>query len=215
MAMVDNKTLKESFRIIRALSLSIILVISSILSSSSWQIFSTLGAQETDDDVKEDDDSNRATNYDNNGDAFIINIPENAAWSETINERFDPSNITIPVGTEVTWINEDGLDHTITSGNWSKQGFDGIHDGRFYSGVLKAEDSFSYTFTEPGIYSYFCSPHPWMNGFVLVEENDVAEGEQKGTDEDVIGRNTDGNDDDESNNHEEGEDPDQEEEEVN
>jgi plastocyanin len=209
MVTVGKKTLKESFPITFTLSLSIILAIASILLSSPWQMFSTVDAQEESNNEKEDDNGNQDIN-DSNDDTFSVIIPENAAWSESINKRFDPSNITIPVGIEVTWTNEDGLDHTITSGNWSSQDFDGIHDGRFYSGVLSAEDSFSYTFTEPGIYSYFCSPHPWMSGFILVQSHDVAEGEQERTDGDVIGTNTEGNDEEESNNNEYGEDPDQE-----
>ncbi|MGI0045428.1 MAG: cupredoxin domain-containing protein, partial [Nitrososphaeraceae archaeon] len=28
-------------------------------------------------------------------------------------------------------------------------------------------------FNEPGIYSYFCSPHPWMTGFVIVDDQDA------------------------------------------
>lgn len=212
--MVRTKRIFESSPILRILSLSIFLVMSLILLSSR-QIFSTVDVQQVSSNGTEDHDSNRVTNGDNNNDgAFIVIIPENAAWSETINQRFDPSKITIPVGTEVTWINEDGLDHTITSGNWSNQGFDEIHDGRFYSGILSAGGSSSYTFTEPGVYSYFCSPHPWMNGFVLVEENDVTEGEQERRDGDLIGKNIAGSDDDESNNNEDDGDPYQEEEEI-
>ena len=42
--------------------------------------------------------------------------------------------------------------------------------GRFYSDILGSGDSFSYTFDEPGTYSYFCSPHLWMTGFVIVDD---------------------------------------------
>lgn len=45
--------------------------------------------------------------------------------------------------------------------------------GRFYSDILGSGDSFSYTFDEPGTYSYFCSPHPWMTGFVIVDDQDA------------------------------------------
>jgi len=53
--------------------------------------------------------------------AFTVIVPENAAWSESIDQKFNPSNITVPVGTEVTWINEDGSEHTVTSGNVTNQ----------------------------------------------------------------------------------------------
>lgn len=68
----------------------------------------------------------------------------------------------------------------------SNQGFERIHDGRFYSGIVEAGASFSYTFTEPGVYPYFCSLHPWMNGFVLVEQGDMAEREREVTNGDAI-----------------------------
>jgi plastocyanin len=162
--LVNEKTAKGPFPVIRNPSLSIIVFVSLIL--LSWQFFYSVDAQ---DDGKEDDTENINDNYDDSTSSVII--PENAAWSESVDGRFDPSNITIPVGTEVIWINGDESQHTVTSGNLTNQGRDGIYDGRFYSGTLGSEDSFSHTFNEPGIYSYFCSPHPWMNGFVLVEQD--------------------------------------------
>lgn len=105
-----------------------------------------------------------------------------AAWSETISERFSPVNTTVSIGSEVIWINEDNLEHTITSGNLTHLRFDGIHDGKFFSGILGPGDSFSHTFEKAGIYAYFCSPHPWMNGYVIVErggslqDNEVDDG---------------------------------------
>jgi plastocyanin len=155
-----RKMVIEPFPLVQALSLSIIVLISTI-SLLSWQFFYSVSAQD-----EGDEDTNNSNDDDDSSSNVII--PENAAWSETIDERFDPSSISIPVGTVVTWINEDESQHTITSGNLTTQGHDGIYDGRFYSGILESEDSFSHTFNEPGIYSYFCSPHPWMTGSVIV-----------------------------------------------
>jgi len=59
----------------------------------------------------------------------------------------------------------------VTSGNVANQVHERIYDGRFYSSILGSEDSFSHTFDESGIYPYFCSPHPWMTGFVIVDES--------------------------------------------
>jgi plastocyanin len=72
----------------------------------------------------------------------------------------NPSNIAVPIGTEIKWTNEDELDHTITSGIPSRATFDEVYDGRFYSVVPGSGDSFTYEFTELGVYHYFCSPHP-------------------------------------------------------
>jgi plastocyanin len=67
------------------------------------------------------------------------------------------------------WINEDESEHTVKSGNVANQVHERIYDGRFYSGLLGSGDSFAHIFNEPGVYPYFCGPHPWMTGFVIVD----------------------------------------------
>src|SRR5713101_2497030 len=71
---------------------------------------------------------------------------------------FYPQRITVKAGTTVTWINEDDVPHTIVSS--SKV---------FKSKALDTADKFSFTFTTPGTYDYFCSVHPHMTGAVVVE----------------------------------------------
>ena len=71
---------------------------------------------------------------------------------------FTPQHITVKAGTTVTWINEDDVPHTIVSS--SKV---------FKSKALDTADKFSFTFTTPGTYDYFCSVHPHMTGAVVVE----------------------------------------------
>jgi plastocyanin len=154
---------KELFPLVQAVSIIIILV--------AFPYYSAVA--QDDEGGEEVDIGDTNSGNDNDDSSFSVTIPENAAWSENIDQKFDPTNITIPVGSEVTWINEDSSQHTVTSGNLTDQGFDGIYDGRFYSGTLGSEDSFSHTFNEPGIYSYFCSPHPWMIGFVTVDDQDA------------------------------------------
>ena len=67
--------------------------------------------------------------------------------------------LTIPVGTTVTWTNDDpGMIHTVTS-----------VDGLFDSGFFNEGETWSYTFDEPGEFEYFCTPHPWMRAMVVVE----------------------------------------------
>jgi plastocyanin len=97
---------------------------------------------------------------------YNIVIPMGAAWREVIVNRFDPSNVTIPVGSEVIWSNHDKLSHTVTSGNTSMGA-----DGKFNSNVLRLYDSFSYTFFQAGKYSYYCIMHPWMKGMVIVSDS--------------------------------------------
>lgn len=66
--------------------------------------------------------------------------------------------LRVPVGTTVTWTNDDQMMHTVTAA-----------DGSFDSGLLDAGESWSYTFDQPGEFEYFCSPHPWMRAKVIVE----------------------------------------------
>jgi len=84
---------------------------------------------------------------------------------ETDEGCFIPSTITIDVGGEVTWVNDDGAAHTVTSGVLT----DGGPDGLFDSGLFAPGDEFSVTFWAKGEYPYFCLVHPWMEGLVIVE----------------------------------------------
>jgi plastocyanin len=74
------------------------------------------------------------------------------------NFSFGPAAITVPVGTTVTWINRDDIPHTVVS-----------TEKVFKSKVLDTDEKFSFTFTKPGEYPYFCSIHPKMTGKVVVQ----------------------------------------------
>jgi plastocyanin len=77
---------------------------------------------------------------------------------EIDNFAFSPERITVKTGTTVTWLNADDTPHTVASSS-----------KLFKSKALDTEDSFSFTFTTPGVYQYFCSLHPHMTGTVVVE----------------------------------------------
>ena len=70
---------------------------------------------------------------------------------------FGVPELTVPVGTTVTWINHDDDPHTVTSTT-----------NTFRSPGLDTDDTYSYTFTKPGTYEYFCTLHPLMTGKVVV-----------------------------------------------
>ena len=61
---------------------------------------------------------------------------------------FDPSSITIKVGTTVIWRNNGQQVHDIHA-----------RDGSFNSPLLNPGNSFTFTFTKPGLYRYYCIPH--------------------------------------------------------
>jgi plastocyanin len=73
------------------------------------------------------------------------------------NFTFAPPEMTVKVGTTVTWTNHDDIPHTIVSA------------GKFRSKTLDTDNSFSFTFTAAGDYKYFCSLHPHMTGTIKVE----------------------------------------------
>jgi amicyanin len=74
------------------------------------------------------------------------------------NFSFGPAEVTVPVGTTVTWTDRDDIPHTVVS-----------TEKAFKSKVLDTDDKFSFTFSKPGTYEYFCSIHPKMTGKVVVQ----------------------------------------------
>jgi len=76
---------------------------------------------------------------------------------------YSPLNLQIPVGTAVTWINDDSVPHNIQSMDDS-----GDVIQLFNSPPLNTGDKFEFTFEESGVYNYFCSFHPWRVGVVTV-----------------------------------------------
>ncbi len=96
-----------------------------------------------------------------------VSIPEGAFDPANAATAFTPPELTVAVGTTVVWTNDDAIAHTVTSGG--SDGTTGTPDGTFDSGFLNAGDTFSYTFDQAGEFDYFCIPHPWMIGKVIVE----------------------------------------------
>ncbi len=74
------------------------------------------------------------------------------------NYSFAPAELTVSVGTEVTWINKDDDAHTVVTAG-----------STFKSKALDTGEKFSFTFHDAGTYEYFCSIHPNMKGKVFVK----------------------------------------------
>jgi plastocyanin len=106
-------------------------------------------------------------NTDNNMNSMDMNNSSNDSTSSAVetdtvsikNFAFSPVNISVKAGTKVTWTNNDSAPHTVTETD-GKTGpsSDNLNNG----------DSYSFTFTKPGIYHYDCSIHPNMTGTVTV-----------------------------------------------
>ena len=89
----------------------------------------------------------------------LADIPVKAVWKGAVLSCTikGSSHVTVKAGTTVTWSNHDDIPHTVVSIQ------------KFRSKALDTEDSFSFTFTTPGEYNYFCSLHPHMTATIVVE----------------------------------------------
>ncbi len=78
------------------------------------------------------------------------------------NNAYEPERREVTVGTEVTWINRDDVEHTVTS-----------EDEVFDSEPLSENEEFSHRFTEAGTFRYFCEIHgeDTMSGTIVVESD--------------------------------------------
>ena len=75
-----------------------------------------------------------------------------------LNYSFVPDTTTVPVGTRVTWTNDDQVKHTVTA-----------TDGTFSGLVVPQGAPFPHTFSTAGTFNYFCAIHPAMKGTVVVQ----------------------------------------------
>jgi len=80
---------------------------------------------------------------------------------------FNPLNLAIAQGTAVTWKNDEGNAHTVTSATGSGDTYD--------SGNLIGNATFVHTFATAGTYNYYCkfhgadgSPPTGMHGTITV-----------------------------------------------
>lgn len=83
----------------------------------------------------------------------------------TVGTSFIPQNLTVSQGSTVTWLRLNGA--LSPSDN-------GAHDVDFSSGIsfvsptLSQYESWNYTFSQIGSYSYYCKYHPFMTGEITV-----------------------------------------------
>lgn len=79
-----------------------------------------------------------------------------AASIPLLDWSFSPGDVTVHAGGTVRWSTQGFLEHTVTA-----------DDGSF-NGTLTRSQPLALTFASPGVYSYICTPHPWMKGTVTV-----------------------------------------------
>jgi plastocyanin len=70
---------------------------------------------------------------------------------------FVPAELTVKVGSTVTWTNKDSAGHDVRAA-----------DGSWGSESLSKGQSFSKVFDREGTYEYVCTFHPGMQGKIIV-----------------------------------------------
>lgn len=99
------------------------------------------------------------------GNTVIIPSGTSVPGCEETGRCFIPSTLVVKINDEVVWKNSDTESHTITSGTP-----DDGPDGKFDSGLMMPNATFTHKFTEKGVFAYHCMVHPWQNGVIIVEK---------------------------------------------
>jgi plastocyanin len=71
---------------------------------------------------------------------------------------YSPASVTVKLGTTITFMNEESVEHTATSDT----------EGAFDTGTLHKGQAAHFKLNKVGIYSYHCSFHPFMHGTIKV-----------------------------------------------
>lgn len=88
-------------------------------------------------------------------------VPSGTVMVQLAEHFFSPSLVTVKVGTTVVWVDVGQQSHDVHA-----------RDGSFNSPPLGPGNTFTYTFTKPGKYPYYCVPH---EGDGMFGEVDVVE----------------------------------------
>ena len=135
------------------------------ISTSVWHLGSEVGAQSSQATVAAGADGSpvsfSATAAGTGGGPAPVQIQ---LRNDGGNNRFEPANVTIPVGTTVTWNWVGGIHNVMPTGNPAFTGS---------GNPISAPHAFSHTFSSPGTYVYFCIVHgsasAGMRGTIVVQ----------------------------------------------
>ena len=84
-------------------------------------------------------------------------LPENQTPEVSIaNNAFQPSTLTIELGTTVTWTNNQSTAHNVIFADFS-------------SPLMEEGETYSLKFDKAGTYTYKCGIHPSMTGKIIVK----------------------------------------------
>src|SRR5574337_769613 len=113
-----------------------------------------------------------------------INILQGAstATNNQNNQYLSPTTIQVTSGTTIVWINHDSVAHTIMTGQTRQSTAvtrgavptgalpapTFVPDGKINSGIIAPGQSFQYTITGTGTFSYYDPSNTWLNGNIIV-----------------------------------------------
>jgi plastocyanin len=91
-----------------------------------------------------------------------VEIPKGAGTGPSAAPGYAPDKVTVVIGVNntVTWTNDDTVAHTVTSVSGN---------GTVSSGNLVPGGTYTFTFSSPGTYDYYCEYHSWMSATVIVK----------------------------------------------
>ncbi len=103
---------------------------------------------------------------------------QNPIYVEMVGNSFVPKRLEVPVGSKVTFVNEDVFDmlEGELTGKHDAVVVEGDGDEWFATELLDHAETESVTFDEPGTYEYICSIHPYMRASITVYETDQVAG---------------------------------------
>ena len=97
---------------------------------------------------------------------LLINVTiTRNSFSPGNNRFFVPPEITVFTGSIINWFNNDTNVHTVTSGT-PLEG----PTGEFNSGLIEPGGIYVYSPGTKGEINYYCTPHPWMRGKIVIRD---------------------------------------------
>ena len=97
--------------------------------------------------------------------AFVVALPGVAQGNQTVvmqSNKYAPRDVNVRVGDTVTWMNNDGVGHSVTADDGS---FDSHPDCGMLAGrCLERGERFTHPFTKAGRVPYFCRVHGGRGG---------------------------------------------------
>jgi plastocyanin len=144
---------------------AIAVVLGLALSACASETTDTVEA-DAEEPVTDDAEDAEATDADTDSDTDDAEGDGAVATDEVVarNINFEPADIEVEAGTTVTWVNEDIVNHTVTSGPA------GDPDGMFDEPLQSDGDDVTVTFDEAGTFAYYCDLHRSMIGTVTVTD---------------------------------------------